>query len=195
MTYDPGTSTVNDMDADHVALGGSVVGVIRVRSGAYIDLFDPTPDVIHIQDIAHALSMVCRFGGHTATHYSVAEHSLHVASQLERQYRDPRLTLAGLLHDAEEAYTGDMVRPLKHDPSMAMFRAVGDTLHLVIHDKFGVLDLLDDPRIKAIDNEILPWEMAMIRDCEWRVPPAPDVVRRAFLDRFHALRANAKETP
>jgi len=87
---------------------------------------DPRPEEIDIQDIAHALSLVCRWTGHTYRHYSVAEHSLRVsklAEQLtmaEHGALSARVTAAreialwGLLHDASEAYLSDFARPLKH---------------------------------------------------------------------------------
>lgn len=69
---------------------------------------------IDICDIAHALSNLCRFNGHTARFYSVAEHCLHVADLLEHMDCDRETVLAGLLHDAAEAYTGDIISPIKH---------------------------------------------------------------------------------
>lgn len=81
---------------------------IQTYTGRRFDLFAPQVDQIAIEDIAHALAMTCRFNGHTLRFYSVAEHSLRVAEILPARYR-----LWGLLHDAHEAYCGDVVRPLK----------------------------------------------------------------------------------
>lgn len=81
---------------------------ILTYTGQQFDLIDPQPDMVHPQDIAHALSRLPRFNGHTPVHYSVAEHSIRVASIVPVQYQ-----LSALLHDATEAYVGDMVRPLK----------------------------------------------------------------------------------
>jgi|SRR6185312_5486199 len=84
------------------------LGYFRSFSGIPINLRCPRPEDIDIRDIAAALSKICRFGGHSRTFYSVAQHSILVA----------HLTLEsmagiGLLHDAAEAYLGDVIKPLK----------------------------------------------------------------------------------
>ena len=71
------------------------------------------PGDVRINDIAHALSLICRFGGHTVEHYSVAQHSLLVQRILEDMNASPEVQLAGLMHDAHEAYIGDMPTPIK----------------------------------------------------------------------------------
>ena len=81
---------------------------ISTRSGRRLYLQNPNAGQIHIDDIAHGLAHQCRFNGQTNKFYSVAQHSVMVASILP-----PELRLAGLLHDAAEAYLGDSVQPLK----------------------------------------------------------------------------------
>jgi len=81
---------------------------ILTRTGRRFDLLAPKADQVSTLDIAHALSQLCRFNGHTSRHYSVAQHSLLVASIVPAEHQ-----LAALLHDATEAYVGDMTRPLK----------------------------------------------------------------------------------
>jgi hypothetical protein len=73
---------------------------------------DPRPEDVSFRDVAHALSNVCRYGGHARHFYSVAEHSRLLAEFFEGQRRRDAARFA-LLHDASEAYIGDMVRPLK----------------------------------------------------------------------------------
>jgi uncharacterized protein len=94
----------------------------------YFDKLDP--DSICIEDIAHALSNVCRFSGHCPHHYSVAQHSVLVSKLCSQ---DDALT--GLLHDATEAYIGDMVTPLKR--LIPDFRSFEDRLWSIIAKKFG----------------------------------------------------------
>ncbi len=77
-------------------------------SGIDIDPLNPKPEQIKLVDIAHALSNICRFGGQCPTFYSVACHSMYVADALP-----PGLAVEGLLHDASEAYCGDMIKSLK----------------------------------------------------------------------------------
>ncbi|MGE6320589.1 phosphohydrolase [Pseudomonas oryzihabitans] len=106
-------------------LGGWIV----TSTGVRFELLAPTVEMIHLEDIAHALSNVCRFGGHTRVHYSVAQHSV-LASHLV----PPADALYALLHDATEAYIGDMVSPLKQ--VIPQFRQVEDRLWSVICEYF-----------------------------------------------------------
>ncbi len=91
----------------------SVEQWISTQSVRQFDFINPRVEDIHILDIARALSHICRFGGHTSSFYSVAEHSIIVAELLEDQFANKITILAGLLHDATEAYMGDMPRPIK----------------------------------------------------------------------------------
>ncbi len=92
---------------------GCINNTIKVFAGHYIDLLNPDPDSIDIESIAHALSMVCRFGGHIPRFYSVAEHCVRATYVAMNDGADLEVCKAVLLHDAAEAYIGDMVKPLK----------------------------------------------------------------------------------
>lgn len=85
---------------------------ILTRSGRKFDLANPNADMVDPTDIAHSLSMQCRFNGHTSSFYSVAQHCYLVADLVPAEHQ-----LAALLHDATEAYVGDLVRPLKQGMS------------------------------------------------------------------------------
>lgn len=86
---------------------------ILTNSGRPFDLLNPRAENVITTDLAHALSLVCRFCGHCAHHYSVAQHSLLVAYIIEKEGGTPEEQLAGLLHDGTEAYISDLTRPLK----------------------------------------------------------------------------------
>jgi hypothetical protein len=84
-------------------------GWIQTYTGKKFYLTDPTPDMVCLEDIAHALSMQCRFAGHTKQFYSVAQHSILVANLIT----EDELKIYGLLHDASETYLVDIPKPLK----------------------------------------------------------------------------------
>lgn len=108
------------------------------RIGSYLETWsgvrfyplDPRPEEILIEDIAHALARVCRFGGHVDCDiYSVAQHSVMVASLCP-----PECALEGLLHDAAEAYVGDMVSPLKLH--LRDYRSIEHGVHRAVAARF-----------------------------------------------------------
>ncbi len=84
---------------------------IQTHSGKAFDLSNPRPEMVCIEDIAHALSQINRYTGHAAWSYSVAQHSIMVAEIVAATA--PGLALGALLHDAGEAYLGDWSSPLK----------------------------------------------------------------------------------
>lgn len=86
---------------------------VETFSGQYVDVHDPQESMVHLEDIAHALSQVCRYGGHCKRFYSVAEHAVAVSRRLERKGHSVLVQLAGLHHDDAEAYLGDIPRPTK----------------------------------------------------------------------------------
>jgi 5'-deoxynucleotidase YfbR-like HD superfamily hydrolase len=86
---------------------------VETYSGLYVNTERPDPGTINLQDIAHALSQTCRYGGHCRTFYSVAEHAVFVSRRLEAKGFPRWLQLAGLHHDDAEAYLGDIPRPMK----------------------------------------------------------------------------------
>lgn len=94
-----------------------------------ITIFEPNKNQIDILDIAHALSMLCRFNGHCKSFYSVAQHSVLVSRLCKKEY-----ALEGLLHDGTEAYCGDLIRPIKY--FLPEFKVVEDKFEKVIIDAF-----------------------------------------------------------
>ena len=102
-------------------------------SGIRFDLAAPTVEMIELADIAVALGRLCRFNGHGREFYSVAEHSFHVARLV-----DENLRVYGLLHDAHEAYVGDMIAPLKAHLGSLHIDALTDRLDALIYLKCGI---------------------------------------------------------
>jgi uncharacterized protein len=113
----------------------------RMLSGRRLDLLDPTPVDIEIEDIAHGLAFVARWNGQTIGDwpYSVAEHSLLVEEIYGRLVPDsgPRWRLAALLHDAPEYVIGDMISPVKAAVGPG-YGALDDRLSAAVHIRFGL---------------------------------------------------------
>lgn len=113
---------------------------------------DPRPDEVDLLDVAHALSNLCRYTGHCQRFYSVAEHSVLV-SRLVR----PEHALAGLMHDAPEAYVNDLARPLKR--FLPQYQHVEELNWRAVAKKFGLPERLPDDVHRA-DNMALRLEYA-----------------------------------
>lgn len=86
---------------------------VETFSGQYVDVSNPRIDSIKLIDIAHALSQICRYGGHCRTFYSVAEHAVAVSKRMERKGCAVWKQFAGLHHDDTEYVLGDVPRPTK----------------------------------------------------------------------------------
>lgn len=132
---------------------------IKTYTGVYFNPLDPNPEKIFIEDIAHALAHIPRYGGHLPQHYSVAQHSLYVARILPTP-----LKLAGLLHDATEGYLGgDVPSPIK--ARMPEYKAMENNLLTAILKKFGQFEVYmkNKDRIKDADVQALKieWNVLM----------------------------------
>ena len=114
----------------------------------------PRAEDVCIEDVAHHLSMLCRFSGATRTFYSVAEHCVRVSLEC-----DPADALAGLLHDAAEAYCADIPRPIKHEPGFDEFwRPIEDRLHAAVCAAFGI-DAALPASVSEADDRMAVTEM------------------------------------
>ena len=130
---------------------------LQTVSGRWVNPFDPDPDQIDIGDIARALANQCRFGGHCRVFYSVAQHSVIVSELVEQRGGDAEDVFAALMHDATEAYLGDMPHPLKHrSPLGAAFKEAEDHLEQAIREHFRIKP--DVPEIKRVDRALLATE-------------------------------------
>jgi uncharacterized protein len=175
---------------------------ITTRSGRQVNLLDPHYSQIDIGDIAHGLAYQCRFNGQTSRFYSIAQHSLMVASILP-----DHLKLAGLLHDAAEAYVGDVVQPLK--VLLPDYQAIEQRFTQAIGQRFNV-NLDHHPEVKRADlialatekRDLLPRER-----CTWNVlngirpldrltlPMTPEQSEDTFMRTFFALLESRQRRP
>lgn len=125
--------------------------MILTYTGKTINPYNVRPDDICIEDIAHGLSLLCRYSGQCNKFYSVAEHSIIMAvcSWL------PGNPLAKLLHDAAEAYIGDIIRPIKR--KLSKFRQFENNFMYAIAYKFGLAPSIF-ATVKKADNIMLATE-------------------------------------
>src|SRR3954447_26482910 len=122
---------------------------LQTVSGRRVNPFDPDPSQLDLGDIARALANVCRFGGHCRSFYSVAQHSVIVSELVEQRGGDVEDAFAALMHDATEAYLGDMPHPIKHrSPLGEAFKAAEDHLEQVLRTHFRIKP--DVPDIKRV---------------------------------------------
>ena len=187
-------------------------GWIQTYTGRRVDPLDVDPREVRLADIAHALSMKCRFSGHCKQFYSVAEHSVRVSVLLQLTYRhDIKLLLLGLLHDAAETYLPDIVAPLKarmHTGTTIGIKAFKEAENRATANIFTGLGLdwaqdIGEKTHKAIKHADLTMLATEARDLmsecdgDWTSLPDPDCrsiapmswreARSAFVSRWREL--------
>lgn len=169
---------------------------IMLASGKLFDFLDPHGSDFDIGDIAHGLAHVCRYAGQCRAFYSVAEHSILVADTVER------FAYEALLHDAAEAFIGDVTRPFKQ--LLPDYKRIEADIEDAIIERFG-LDRMSKSAVKEADLRVLAAEQAQVMApgcADWaieaKVDPAPITVRHldpvaaknAFLVRYERYRAS-----
>jgi len=158
---------------------------IRTFTGRYMNVFEPTLDMIDIEDIAHALSHTCRWGGHVPKFYSVGEHSVHCADLITDQSQ----SFEALMHDASEAYLLDIPRPIKR--RLSEYKVIEDNLMVLIAEKFGFKYPLSE-EVKVIDNQLLQmeWDTIIIGNINHKelIIWNPEEAKNTFLHRFNKLK-------
>lgn len=156
---------------------------------------DPRTEDICIEDIAHALSMMCRFGGHTREFYSVGQHSVLVSDVCH-----PRDALWGLLHDASEAYIVDIPRPLKYAEGMEGYRVLESAFMTAVCERFGLprrmpetVSWADEALLATEARDLMPqdsvekWSLNEL-PLDRRIEPwTPRYAKEQFLSRFYSL--------
>lgn len=144
-------------------------------SGRQVFPMNLAPEDIEPEVIAHALGNLCRFGGHCTRFYSVAQHSVHVAEQLPESLR-----LQGLLHDATEAFVGDVIRPLKR--RLTGYADIEELVWRAVAQRFGLPEVLD-PAVKAADNRMLLTEKRDLvppHSWKWTEEQVADITARPY---------------
>jgi len=117
--------------------------IVTYPAGERVDLNTGLrPQQVHLSDIAHALSLICRYGGHCREHYSVAQHSCLLSNDL--QSIDRRLATTALLHDASEAYIGDIIKDVKHSNRVQGLVQLETEVQTVIYRRFGLAPTSQD---------------------------------------------------
>jgi len=169
---------ITDIDKRKIVLDGCMV----TYSGIVFDLMNPNPRLIKIEDIAHGLAFNCRWNGHTKRYYSVAEHCLRMSTNVNSS-----LKLTALFHDAEEAYWGDIIRPLKEiikikSPDVLIKM---EELRKIIYKKFKIPDL----NIDEFDWNELSWdfENLILKDGSSENLLYPEKAMNHWLRRYDVL--------
>jgi hypothetical protein len=155
---------------------------ILVHSGVIFDVFNPKIEDIRIEDIAHALSNICRYGGHSPKFYSVAQHSVICSYESGT----PQEQFEFLMHDASEAYLMDLPRPIKRN--MPDYIKIEDKLLDLIFTKYNLTFPLVK-RVKEVDDQVLHYEYRNFfeePDLNFEYW-TPDQAKAAFADRFEEL--------
>lgn len=173
---------------------------IQTFTGKKFYPLEPNINDICVEDIAHSLSMQCRFVGHSKQFYSVAQHSVAMVNGWFPGPENKDLAKYALLHDASEAYLSDLPRPLKHLPQFQFYRDAEKHLSELIYIRFG-LNPIEPEAIKKADWEILceeamspklmsPLHPDWLARCEPVMsftPCLPDRIEKIYLEKFHNL--------
>lgn len=152
---------------------------IRTYTGKVFDLENLTEEMICIEDIAHALSNTARFAGHSKIMIPVSQHCLHMYNNVPQH-----LKIAALLHDASEAYIGDMPKPFKS--LMPDYQKLEDKIMHMVAGKYG-FDYPLDPIVKKADMDMLEYEWNEIIVSNKAHIIRPDVAAGVFMEYFDRI--------
>lgn len=191
--YSQSITTSSDKSNLNIIVPHREGGSICTFTGRQFFPLDPRPEDICIEDIAHGLSLQCRFTGQIRHFYSIAQHSVHVSESVD-------CVREGLMHDASEAYLSDIARPIK--PFIPRYKEFEERLERVIAERFK-LTFPWPPDVKEADTGMLqteardllpinlehtPWWTIKMNPYDFKIIPwSPAVAEEQFLQRFHEL--------
>ena len=173
---------------------------ITTYTGKHFDPVNPDASLLCIEDIAHALSLLCRGNGHVQTFFSVGQHCIQCCREAMARNYVPEVALACLLHDGSEAYLADVTRPVKKN--MTMYLQIEEQLQNMIYHKFlgYVPEGEEAVLVKNIDDaclyyefdhfmgeKLFPVEPVMMGSPSYEVQPMKDV-EEEFLALYHQVK-------
>ena len=179
---------------------------ITTYTGIHFEPTNPKPECIRIEDIAHALPLICRGNGHVKSFWSVGQHCICCAREAAARGLPHRIILACLLHDASECYMSDIPRPFKHE--LPEYQAREDALLDMIYTKYlgSPLSCEEQRQLKEIDDAMLWYDLTHLLgeqpdgeppevyiDIDYTVRPFPDV-EKEYLALFHSLSGDDGES-
>ena len=158
---------------------------MNTYTGKRFDPMQMTPEDVSLRDIAHALSLLCRGGGHMKYFYTVGLHSLNCAREAASRGWSDRLVLACLLHDASEAYLSDIIRPVKMH--LSNYLEIEEQIMQTILTHFHLGDLTPEENAlwHQIDDEMLSQELKNLMNGKHEMIPVPLTSEPDFRERPH----------
>lgn len=158
---------------------------LKTYMGHKVDPLNVSAEDIMLEDIAHALSLMCRGNGQVVHFYSVGQHCINCAKEAKERAWDVRLQLGCLLHDAAEAYMSDLITPVK--VCMPQYYEIEDRFLKAVFDKFGLADLTEGEwdRIMEVDRALLIYDLVEllkepVPEEGYQVVRIPDIAFRPF---------------
>lgn len=177
--------------------------IITTHSGQQVDIESPQADTLRIEDIAHALSFLCRGSGQANFFFSVARHCVYCAREAQARGFSREVVLACLLHDASEAYMTDVPKPIK-DNLIPQYREYEDALLDCVYRKFIGRALTQEElsQVALIDRVLLQYDLKYLLNMDTELPPIHidlkyeyipfEEARGDYLDLFGELCAQKK---
>lgn len=174
--------------------------IINTRSGHKLNIENPNPDDILLEDIAHALTFICRGAGQTNFFFPVARHCVYCAEEAEKRGYTNEVVLACLLHDASEAFMVDVPRPIKRN-LIPQYIDYEDRLLACIYRKFIGRDLTDAEleMVRDVDDTVLQYDLKYLLNLDVELPAVHigmqyefeefEITRNRYLDKAKQLLA------